>query len=91
MVEDFRQDGTMDWESDRLKILVKTPASWSAQSPTDAVGTSCLPRVDSPQHTPHVMLFHSEDDVVVGCRMWHCCLWWFYLEAGKEVVQLLRQ
>ena len=32
MVEDFKQDGTVDWESDWLKILVKTPTSWSTQS-----------------------------------------------------------
>ena len=32
MVEDFRQDRTVNWESDWLKILVKTPTSWSAQS-----------------------------------------------------------
>ncbi|KAG5269806.1 hypothetical protein AALO_G00206360 [Alosa alosa] len=32
MVEDFKQDGTVNWESDRSKILVKTPTSWSAQT-----------------------------------------------------------
>ncbi len=26
-----RQGGTVDWDKDRLKILVKTLASWSAQ------------------------------------------------------------
>lgn len=32
IVADFRQGGMMDWESEVLKMLVKTPASWSAHS-----------------------------------------------------------
>ena len=32
MVEVFRQGGTVDQDRDWLRILVKTPASWSAQS-----------------------------------------------------------
>lgn len=54
-LEDFRQDGKVDWESDQLKILV----SWSAQSLRSAIETSCLPRVDSLQHEPHLMLPHG--------------------------------
>ena len=32
IVADFRHGGMKDWDSDSLKILVKTPASWSAHS-----------------------------------------------------------
>lgn len=32
IIDDFRQDGTADCESDLLKMMVKIPASWSAQS-----------------------------------------------------------
>ena len=40
---------------------------------------------------PHLVLLYREDDVAVGCWMWRCCIWWFCLETGEEVVQLLRQ
>ena len=34
-MKDYRQDGTVNWESDWLKILVKTPTSRSTQSRKD--------------------------------------------------------
>ncbi|XP_062300181.1 EF-hand calcium-binding domain-containing protein 6-like [Scomber scombrus] len=43
MVEDFRQSGTVDCSRHRLKILVKTPASSSAQSLNTSPGTPSGP------------------------------------------------
>ena len=78
MVEDFRQDGTVNWESEWLKFLVKNPTSWSAQSFSTHL-----------QMPSHLMLLYSEDGVAVGCWLWCGCLWWLNLKMGREVVQLL--
>lgn len=58
MVDDLRQGGTMDWDRDRLKILVNTPGLVSAvlQHPSrDIAGSSRLPWIDRPQRVPHVV------------------------------------
>ncbi len=70
MVEDFKQGGMVDWDRDWLKILVKTPASWSAQSfSTRPETSSSLPWDDSPQCTPHLTRLCCEGEVAVGCWM----------------------
>lgn len=58
-VEDFRQGGSADRASRRLKILVQIPASWSAQPQQRksgfAIRSSCLPWVHGPQCASHLV------------------------------------
>ena len=84
MIEDFRQGGTVDLERDLLKILLKTPAGWSAQSFSICPETpSGLPWVYGPQCAPHLTLLHCEGEVAMGC------IWLLCFEVGEEEVQLL--
>lgn len=78
-METFRQGGTVDWDRDRLKILVKIPASWSAQSfntrpemPSGPVAflrsTACSMRLTSQSSSVRMkLLWAADDDVCLMC------------------------
>ncbi|MEQ2288755.1 hypothetical protein AMECASPLE_026079 [Ameca splendens] len=95
MVEDFRQGGMEHWERDCLKMAVKILANWSAQSP------STLPV--TPSGPAALRGFTALKTLLTSCistvKVWlsrgvDCSVgprWWFNLEAGEEVVKLLRQ
>lgn len=62
-VEDFGQGGAATRDRDWLNILVKTPASWSADPSApvapEAVGSHSFPWVQCPRRAPHLVLFHN--------------------------------
>ena len=87
-VADLRHGGMKDWESDTLKMLVRTPASWSAHS-LRTLWSSCLPGVHRPQCALHLMFLHPEAGAATFRWSGYSCLRSFNLEACEEVVQLL--
>ncbi|XP_059181146.1 transmembrane protease serine 9-like [Centropristis striata] len=72
LIEDFRQGGTVDWDRDWLKILVKTPASWSVQSFSSRQVQSTSSGDGQTRYIKRDQ--HAADSHTMALRKWMCVL-----------------